>query len=298
MRIGFIGLGKMGCNMACNLVGQGYEVVGYNKSHDGVKKAVRKGVVGAYSVEEFFSTLGSGKKVIWLMVPSSVVDDVLGKLKGFLRRGDIIIDGGNSYFEDSRKRYNELKKLGVDFLDCGVSGGVEGARRGSCMMVGGDFKVFKKVEKLFKDLCVKDSYGYVGSNGAGHFVKMVHNGIEYGMMGAINEGFKGLEKHSAKFGLDLREIAMVYSHGSIIESRLMSWLYDSLLEENYLDNVSCEVPLGETENEMKKLEKLADMKILHEARLMRERSRRGTVCGDFIAAMRNKFGGHSFKKRR
>jgi len=206
--------------------------------------------------------------------------------------------GGNSFFKDSQRRYARLKKKGIGFLDCGTSGGIEGARRGACMMVGGDRAVFKKVEVLFRDMCVKKGYGYMGKTGGGHFVKMVHNGIEYGMMGAINEGMHAVEKHSKKFGTNMKEVAKVYAHGSIIESRLMSWLWDSFEKERYLDNISCEVPKGETEKEMKQLEKMATMKVLKEARKMRVRSREGTVCGDFIAAMRNQFGGHKVKKKK
>jgi len=165
------------------------------------------------------------------------------------------------------------------------------------MMVGGRKEIFKKVEALFRDMCVKHGYGYMGGSGAGHFVKMVHNGIEYGMMGAINEGMKAIEKHKKKFGTNLKEVAKVYSHGSIIESRLMTWLHHSFSEEKYLDNISCEVPKGETEDEIKKLAKMADTPVLLSAIKMREDSRKGTFCADLIAAMRNEFGGHKVKKK-
>jgi len=299
MKIGFIGLGRMGSNMVMNLLEHKHKVVGYNRSQGPTRKLVKKkGFTGAYSLKEVVEKLGSGKKVVWLMIPAGKpVDMALKKLTPLLRRGDILIDGGNSFFEDSVRRGKELKKKGINYLDCGTSGGMEGARRGACIMVGGEKKVFKKVEVLFRDMCVKDGFGYMGSQGAGHFVKMVHNGVEYGMMGAINEGFHAIKKHSKKFGTNLKEVAKVYAHGSIIESRLMSWLYGSFMKENYLDQISCEVPHGETEGEMKKLEKMAPMKVLHEARLMRERSRHGTVCGDFVSAMRNQFGGHKVKRR-
>ncbi len=215
----------------------------------------------------------------------------------FLKRGDIVIDWGNSYFEDSISRYRMLKKRGINFLDVGTSGGVKGARHGACMMIGGDKKVFRQVEVLFKVMCAKNGYGYMGESGAGHLVKMVHNGIEYGMMGAINEGFESLKKFSKRFGIDIKEVAKVYSHGSVIQGKLMRWLYNSFLRENYLDNISCEVPVGETESEMKKLEKMFDMKILGEAIRMRKRSREKKICGDLISAMRNEFGGHAVKRK-
>ncbi len=164
------------------------------------------------------------------------------------------------------------------------------------MMIGGEKKVFLEVEKIFKDLCVKEGYAYLGKAGAGHFSKGVHNGIEYGMMASINEGFKFLEKNSRKFGMNLKDVAGVYANGSIIDGKLMRWLNDSFEKENYLDNISCEVPEGETEKEMKRLTKSGNLKILKEAIKMREDSRAGKICGDLISAMRNQFGGHAVKR--
>jgi len=298
MRIGFIGLGRMGFSMVQNLLEHGHHVVGYNLHPQPTKKLAKKGLTPAFSLEEMIRKL-SGKKIIWLMIPAGKpVDMVLKELAPLLKKGDIVIDGGNSYFKDSIRRGKELKKKGIGFLDCGTSGGISGARKGACMMIGGDQKVFKKVEILFKDMCVKNGYGYMGRSGAGHFVKMVHNGIEYGMMGAINEGMLAIEKYSKTFGTELKEAAKVYAHGSIIESRLMSWLYDSFNRKDYLNLISCEVPKGETEEEMKKLEKLATMRVLHQARLMRANSRKQGICGKLIAAMRNQFGGHKVKKKK
>lgn len=297
MKIGFIGLGRMGSNMVLNLLEKKHKVVIYNRSPQPTKKLAQKGAIPTYSMEELTNKLPK-PRMVWLMIKAGKpIDDQIKKLLPYLSKGDIIIDGGNSYFKHSQKRHDMLKKKGINFLDIGVSGGIGGARHGACMMAGGDKKNFKKVEPLLRSMCVNDGYGYMGEAGAGHFVKGIHNGIEYGMMGAINEGMKAIQKHSKKFKTDIKEVAKVYSHGSIIESRLMSWLYDSFLKPNYLDNISCEVPKGETEEEMKNLEKLADMRILKEARRMRARSRKGTVCGDFIAAMRNQFGGHKVKKK-
>jgi len=298
MKIGFIGLGRMGGAMVLNLMDHGHKIVGYNRSDDVTKKYVKKGMIGASSVGELCKKLGKNKVIFVMIKAGQPVDAVLAELKKHVIRGDIIIDSGNSFYKDSQRRALNMKKLGINYLDCGTSGGVSGARYGACMMIGGEKKIFTKVEKAFRDMCVKKGYGYMGSYGAGHFVKMVHNGIEYGMMGAINEGLKGIEKHKEEFNTDMDEVVKVYTHGSIIESRLMSWLYDSFKKEHYLDNISCEVPRGETEEEMKKLEKLAKMPVLHEARKMRERSRSGLVCGDFIAAMRNQFGGHKVNKKK
>jgi len=294
--IGIIGLGKMGGNMALNLGEKGWKVVAYNRTPKSTKKfSKKKNIIASFSLEEFMNKL-SKPRVVWIMIPAGKhVDIVIQKLSPYLQKNDIIIDGGNSFYEVSIKRAKSLKKKGIHFIDVGVSGGIESARHGASLMVGGDKKVFKKIEPLFKDLSVKDGYGYMGLSGAGHFVKGIHNGIEYGMMGAINEGIHAIEKHKKKFKTNLKEVAKVYAHGSIIESRLMSWLYDSFQKRNYLDNISCEVPKGETEDEMKKLTKLSRMKILEEAIKMRKSSRNGTVCGDFISAMRNQFGGHKFK---
>ena len=154
----------------------------------------------------------------------------------------------------------------MSFLEVGTSGGVSGARQGACMMIGGNKAAFKKTEKLYKDMCVKKGYGYMGNSGAGHFVKGIHNGIEYGMMSALNEGFEAIRKQSKVFKTDLKEVAKVYNNGSIIESRLTDWLYDSFSKPSYLDEISCEVPFGETEKEMKVLEKKFNMKILRQAR--------------------------------
>jgi 6-phosphogluconate dehydrogenase len=299
MKIGFIGLGRMGHAMVCNLMDHKHKVVAYNRSPDKTKKVARKGAIPAYSLEEVVKKLPK-KKVIWLMIKAgSPVDMVISQLIPLLKRGDIIIDGGNSWFKDSQRRYEMLKKKGIKYFDCGTSGGIGGARNGACMMIGGDKKSFKHIEILFKDMCIKNGYGYMGSTGAGHFVKMVHNGIEYGMMGAINEGLLAVRKYAPEFGTEMREVAKVYANGSIIESHLMNWLWDAFQRKDYLDQITCDVPHGETEDEMKKLEKMAPMKVLHQARLMRQHSRSSKgVCGQYIAAMRNEFGGHKVNKKK
>lgn len=297
MNIGFIGLGRMGFNMVQNLLDHNHKIIATDLNTKAVKKISRKGAKGAGSLKEMVESLPS-RKIVWLMIPAGKpVDDILRELVPMLKKGDAIIDGGNSYFKDSIRRSKELKRDGISFLDCGTSGGVSGARHGACMMIGGDKKVFKKMEVLFKDLCVKDGYGYMGRSGAGHFVKMVHNGIEYGMMGAIAEGVQAVK--NSDFNSDIQKVVKVYAHGSIIESRLMSWLHDSFQKKGYLASISGEVPQGETEEEMKKLEKIADMKVLSEARKMREETRkRRSFAGKLIAAMRNQFGGHAVKKRK
>ena len=299
MKIGFVGLGRMGSAMVENLAEHRHSIVVYNRSSGPARKLARKkNIFASSSLEDMVSQLPA-RKIIWLMVTAGKpVDLILKNLIPLLKRGDIIIDGGNSFYKDSIRRHATLRKHGIYFFDCGTSGGIKGARNGACMMIGGDKKMFKVVEPLFRSMCVTNGYSYMGRNGGGHFVKMVHNGIEYGMMGAINEGFLALEKYEKSFGYNLRDVSKVYSNGSIIEGRLMNWLWASFRQERYLKSISCEVPVGETEMEMKKLEKLSRMKILREARLMRKRTRKLGRCGRLIAAMRNQFGGHAVAKKR
>jgi len=297
MKLGMIGLGRMGLNMTYNLLEHGHNVVGYDHNQKNIDAAARKGAKKATGYEELTCQLKK-PRIFWLMIPSQYVDDALDELTPLLDRGDIIIDGGNSFYKDSQKRHAKLKKNGIHFVDVGTSGGVEGARHGACMMIGGDKAIFKKTEKLYRDMCVKNGYGYMGKPGSGHFVKMVHNGIEYGMMGAIAEGMQAIKKHTKTFGTDLEEVAKVYANGSIIESRLMGWLYDSYATKGYLEDISGTVPKGETEEEMKHLEKLASMKVLREARLMRANTRKKpSYAGKLLAALRNQFGGHKVKKK-
>jgi len=298
MKIGFIGLGRMGYNMVLNLLDKKNKVVVYNRSPEKIDKISKKEAIPSYSIKELVSKLPK-QKIIWLMVNAGKpVDDIIKRLVPHLKRGDIIIDGGNSFFKDSIKRCNSLKKKGIHYLDCGTSGGMEGARRGACMMIGGNKKIFKKVEKLFKDMCVKEGYGYMGKSGAGHYVKAVHNGIEYGMMGAIAEGMGAIKSQNKKFGTDLKDAIRVYAHGSIIESRLVSWLEKSYMEKGYLNAISNVVPKGETEEEMKKIKKMHPMLVLDQAIKQRANTRKKPIYeGKLIAAMRNQFGGHKVIKK-
>ncbi len=299
MKIGFIGLGRMGYNMVLNSVESKNEIVVFNRSPGKVKKISRKkGVIASYSIEELISKLPS-QKIVWLMINAGEpVDDMILNLVPLLKKGDIIIDGGNSFFEDSQRRYKVLAKKGIEYLDVGTSGGMEGARNGACMMIGGKESVFKKIENLFKDMCVPKGYGYMGKSGAGHYVKAVHNGIEYGMMGAIAEGMSAIKSQKKKFGTDLNKAIEVYAHGSIISGRLVSWLEKSYKTKGYLDVISETVPKGETEEEMKKIGKIHPMPVLKESIKMRKATRtKPKYEGKLIAAMRNQFGGHAILKK-
>ncbi len=291
MRIGFIGLGKMGYNMVLNLL-ESHEVVAYNRTRSKTEEIAKKGAIPAFSLQELVEKL-PGKKIVWIMIKAGEpVDSVIQKLTPLLSEKDVIIDGGNSYYKDSLRRSTTLAQKQIDFLDVGTSGGVEGARHGACMMIGGKREIFNELEPIFKALCAEDGYGYMGKTGAGHFVKMVHNGIEYGMMAAIAQGMQ-LVKQS-EFDSDMQEVAKVYANGSIIEGRLMKWLLQGM-QKTDLESVLGKVPKGKTEDEMKTIED--KMSVLKAARVFRTQSRKNpSYAGKLIAVMRNQFGGHEINK--
>lgn len=221
MKLGYIGLGKMGFNMVERLLEKSHDVVAFDRNPDAIKAVKSKGAQTADILAALVSALPS-PRLVWIMVPHQAVDAVLKELAPLLAKGDVVIDGGNSPYKESIRRAQELEAKGIDFLDAGVSGGPAGARSGACIMAGGRKEVFQKFEALFRDLSVPDGYGYMGRSGAGHFVKMVHNGIEYGMMEALAEGFAVLK--ASPFQLNLGNIADLYNHKSVIESRLVEWL--------------------------------------------------------------------------
>lgn len=224
--IGYIGLGKMGKNMVFRMLSKGWKIVAYNRTQDVVGEVVAKGATGATSLAEMVSLLPA-PRTIWIMVSHTAVDEVLNELVPLLSSGDLVIDGGNSPYQESIRRSKELGAKGIEFLDIGVSGGPGGTLNGACMMVGGKKELYDSLwySNFFVDTCVSGGYEYMGPSGAGHFVKMVHNGIEYGMMQSIAEGFD-LMRHTKEFDLDLEKITELYSHGSVITSRLVSWLHD------------------------------------------------------------------------
>ncbi|MEK7113831.1 MAG: phosphogluconate dehydrogenase (NAD(+)-dependent, decarboxylating), partial [Patescibacteria group bacterium] len=263
--IGLIGLGKMGAGVARQLKEKGYKVVVYNRTSEVVKSFEKEGFSGAYSLKELAEKI-STPRTVWVMVTHNAMDEMLKNLTPLLQRGDTVIDAGNSPFKDSMERSKKFAKKGINFLDVGFSGGPSGARNGGCLMIGGKKEIYKKYEKLFKDLSVVDGYKYLGDRGAGHFVKMIHNGIEYGMMQAIGEGFEVLKK--SKFKLNLKDVANLYNHASVIESRLVGWLEKAFKQhtEN-LDGVSGTVAhTGEGEWTVKTAKELkVPVKILEES---------------------------------
>lgn len=294
----YIGLGKMGLNMAERLVGRGWEVVGYDPSEDVRTQAKDRGV----RVEETLETaLGYVvcPRVIWLMVPHVVVESVLEDILPHLSEGDTVIDGGNSPYKESVRRAELLKEKNIRFLDAGVSGGPRGAAEGACVMIGGERSTFEAHESLFQDIAAPHAYRHFGAPGAGHFVKMVHNGIEYGMMQAIAEGF-ALMKES-DFDLDLKEVADLYNRRSVVESRLIGWLKDGLkVHGEGLEAVSGEVShSGEGQWTVETAKELGVPVENIEQSLEFRKSSQGnpSYTGKLLSAMRNAFGGHEVNEK-
>lgn len=299
MKLGFIGLGRMGFNMALNLDDHKIDVVAYNRHPEPVKKIKKRGVEAAFSIEEMISKLPK-QKIVWIMVTAGKpVDAVIKELLPYLRQNDIIIDGGNSFYKDSIRRHNYLKSKKIDFLDIGTSGGLSGARHGASLMVGGDKKIFKKIEPVCKAVSAKNGYAHVGPAGAGHFVKMVHNGIEYAWLQAAGEGFELLSKGPYK-SLDFRRISETWKNGSILQSRMMKWAEDAFRKDSKLNKIRGIVGGGETGEWTVKTAKefgvdVGTIKLALEAR--KKSGKKPRFAGKVVAAIRHEFGGHEIIKR-
>jgi len=293
--IGVIGLGKMGENMVLNLLDKKYKVVIYNRSTKPIKKlAKHKRVVPSYSLEEFSDKIPKPRIIILMVTSGKPVDGVISNLAPSLNKGDIIIDGGNSYYKDSIKRYKNLKKKGINFLDMGTSGGLKGARRGTSLMIGGDKRIFKKAEQLFKDLSVKDGYGYFGEAGAGHFLKTIHNGIEYSILESYGEGYEILEKSKYKF--DYKKVSSVWCHGSVIRSWITELAENIFKRSSKLEKVKGKIGGGETGRWSLRIanEEGIDAHTLKHALNKRKKSlKKQSFSTKFVSAIRKEFGGHN-----
>ncbi|GMU99620.1 MAG: 6-phosphogluconate dehydrogenase [Ignavibacteriota bacterium] len=297
MKIGFIGLGKMGLNMVHRLLNDKHQIVVYNKSKEPIKEAEKLGAVVANSVEELIGKL-EGRKVIWLMVPSGKpVDENIDAILPHLKKDDIIIDGGNSYFKESQQRAKLCSQKGINYIDCGTSGGVWGLKEGYCLMYGGNKNAVDFCEPIFKTLAPENGYLYCGESGAGHFVKMVHNGIEYGMMQAYAEGFEILEK--SEFNIDLKAVSNVWQYGSVVRSWLLELAHLALTDDPKLEKIKGFVQdSGEGRWTVQTAIDLGvPAHIITSSLFNRFQSRQDdSFAMRMLAALRNQFGGHAVKK--
>jgi 6-phosphogluconate dehydrogenase len=297
MQLGFVGLGRMGLNMVTRLARAGHKVVAYDRSPEAVTRAATAGAEGAASLETLVSTLVA-PRAIWLMVPAGdATESSVNALAPLLSAGDIVIDGGNSNFHDDVRRAQALATRGIRYVDAGTSGGIWGLEEGYCLMVGGDAEVCRHLEPIFLTLAPKDGYLRVGDPGAGHYVKMIHNGIEYGLMQAYAEGFELM--HASPYKLDLGAIASLWTHGSVVRSWLLDLTARALAEDPDLSTLKGYVDdSGEgrwTINEA--IERAVPLPVITASVFTRFRSREDNPFAErLLAALRNQFGGHAVKK--
>ncbi|OJD61598.1 phosphogluconate dehydrogenase (NAD(+)-dependent, decarboxylating) [Bacillus sp. NH11B] len=297
MRVGLIGLGKMGLNLGKNLMDHKHEVAAFDLNTSAVEEMKEYGATGVSSLNELVQSLQS-PRILWVMVPHAVVDSVIDEVTPLLSKGDILIEAGNSHYKESIRRYEQLKKDGIHFMDAGTSGGMEGARNGACYMIGGDQEAWDIIEPIFRDTAVENGYLYAGKAGSGHFLKMVHNGIEYGMMAAIGEGFEILEK--SEFDYDYEKVSRVWNNGSVIRSWLMELTENAFSKDAKLDEIK---GVMHSSGEGKwTVETALDLQtatpVIAMSLLMRYRSLdNDTFTGKVVAALRNEFGGHAVEKK-
>ena len=296
MELGFVGLGRMGANMVRRLIRDGHRVVAYNRTAEKTKEIMGEGAEGAFSLKELVERLKT-PRIVWLMVPAGqVVDDHIAELEPLLAPGDIIIDGGNSYYKDSVRRGKEVTAKGFHYMDAGTSGGIWGLKVGYCLMIGGEKAIFDHCEPLFKTLAPPDGYGYMGDHGAGHLVKMVHNGIEYGMLQAYGEGFEIL--NASPYDLDLHKISHLWNQGSVVRSWLLELAELAFEKDPKLDSLKGWVAdSGEGRwTVLEAMEHDVPAPIITLSLLERFRSRQDeSFSAKVIAALRNEFGGHAVK---
>ncbi len=297
MELGIIGLGRMGANMSERLVLGGHRVIGYVRSAEAIQRVVDQGALGALSLADFTKQL-TAPRAIWLMVPAGApVDQTIEQLLPHLQKGDIIVDGGNSNYKETLRRAAHLKSQQVYFIDAGTSGGIWGLKVGYCLMVGGDKEAVDRLEPVFKTLAPAGGYAHVGPSGAGHFVKMVHNGIEYGMLQAYGEGFELLK--SSSFQLDLEKIAHLWNQGSVVRSWLLELAESALQKDPELSSIRGYVEdSGEGRWTIQEaIDRNIPAPVLTLSLFARFASRQDeSFAAKLIAALRNEFGGHPVKK--
>lgn len=297
MQIAVIGLGKMGFNLGLNLLSKGHEVIAFDQDSSAVQKAGAAGMIPVANLEALCKGF-SGKQIIWLMVPAGpIVDQVLENLHPHLQKGAILIDGGNSFYKDSIRRQEALTPLGIDYLDCGTSGGTSGALQGACTMIGGDPTAYQVVKPLLDAISVEGGSLYTGPSGSGHFAKMIHNGIEYGMMQSIAEGFEVLQRSDYKY--DFAALSHLFNNGSVIRGWLMELTENAFKKDPGLDAIK---GVMHSSGEGKwTLDTALDLgvptPVIALSLMMRYRSQmENTFSGKVVAALRNEFGGHAVVK--
>jgi len=295
MKIGLLGLGRMGMNMARRLLKGDHKVFVYNRTIKKVKQIEKEGAIGSESVQELVKKI-KPPRVVWVMLPAgNVTDKHIDILKGLLSSGDIIVEGGNSYYRDDIRRAQNLKPLGIHYLDVGVSGGIWGLKVGYCTMIGGDEADFNHIEPLLKTLSPKDGYLYCGPTGCGHFVKMVHNGIEYALMEAYGEGFEILEASPYKEYMDYKKISHLWNQGSVVRSWLLSLLESAFEKDPKLETIKGWVEdSGEGRwTAIQAVESGVSADVIVHSLFKRFQSRKNDLFSNkILAALRNEFGGH------
>ncbi|PYM85459.1 MAG: decarboxylating 6-phosphogluconate dehydrogenase [Candidatus Rokuibacteriota bacterium] len=297
MPLGFVGLGRMGSNMVTRLLQGGHSVVAWDVNADAVRAVAGAGARGAASLAELAGALAP-PRAVWVMVPAGEpTERTVRELAGLLAAGDTIVDGGNSYYKDDIRRAAELAARGLSYVDAGTSGGIWGLRLGYCLMVGGPAPAVARLEPVFRTLAPADGYLHVGQSGAGHYVKMIHNGIEYAMMQSYAEGFELMRE--SPYGLDLPRVAALWNHGSVVRSWLLELAADALAEDPHLESVKAYVEdSGEGRWTVEDaVEKAVPAPAITAALYARFRSRRDNSFADrLLAALRHKFGGHAVRR--
>lgn len=296
MQVGMIGMGRMGMNMARRLLTGSHHVVVYNRTYEKVEQMEKEGAEGSKSLEELIQKL-SPPRVVWMMYPAGeLVDETVSTLSSLLAKDDIIVEGGNSYYKDDIRRARMLKTQGIHYVDAGVSGGIWGLKVGYCTMIGGDEPDFRYIEPLLKTLAPPDGYLYCGSTGAGHFVKMIHNGIEYAIMEAYGEGFELLKSSPYGENLELDKVAHLWNQGSVVRSWLLELLESALNKDPKLEGIKGYVDdSGEGRwTVLQAVESGVSAPVIALSLFKRFQSRQDDLFSDkILAALRKEFGGHA-----
>jgi len=297
MKIGMVGLGRMGSNMTLRLIRGGHDVVAHDVSPDAIEKVVSEGAIAAPSVQDFIGAL-DGPRAVWVMVPSgAITEETIATLAELLEKNDVVVDGGNSRHTDTQRRAKELADRGIHLLDCGTSGGIWGLSEGFCLMVGGAGEPIARLEPIFTTLAPENGYAHVGDVGAGHFTKMVHNGIEYGLMQAYAEGLDLLAQ--SDFDIDLAQVAEVWRHGSVVRSWLLDLAGHALSQDPGLESLKGVVEdSGEGRWTVQAaVDHAVPMPAISAALFARFSSRQpNSFQARVLAALRKEFGGHAVMK--